>query len=96
MLYFVNNAMYDGVYEANSSHKHQTQKKEVGIAVQLEVCGFGIQDGADQLALGCAVTWANRKGPSVADYDRSTTYKRALENTHPPVRTTTALTSSSV
>lgn len=54
--YLVHDTKGDGVDKANSSHSHQTQQEEVGIAVQLEVGGFWIKDGSHQLAFGCAET----------------------------------------
>ena len=57
----VHHLVYDAednrVDKADSSYSHQTQQEEVGITVQLEVGGFGIQDGAHQLTFGCAETW---------------------------------------
>lgn len=54
MCYLVYDTEYYGVYKANPSHSHKTQQEEVGIAIQLKVSGFGVKDGAHQLALGCA------------------------------------------
>lgn len=58
--YLVHDAEDNGVYEADSSHSHQTQQEEVGITVQLEVGGFGVKYGAHQLAFGCAETWVKK------------------------------------
>lgn len=52
----MNDAERNRVYKAYYSHAHQTQQEEVGITIQLEVSGFGVQDGAHQLAFGCAET----------------------------------------
>lgn len=54
--YLVYDAEDDGVDEANAGHSHQTEQEEIGISVQLEVSGLGVQDGAYQLALLCAET----------------------------------------
>lgn len=59
--YLVHDTEYNGVNKADSSHSHQTQQEEVGIAVQLEVGGFGIKDGAHQLAFSCAETWVKKR-----------------------------------
>jgi len=60
--YLVHDTEDNGVYKADSSHSHQTQQEEVGITIQLKVGGFGIKDGAHQLAFGCAETWAKKRG----------------------------------
>ena len=51
--YLVDDAEHDGVDEPDHGHAHQAQQEEVGVAVQLEVRGLGVQDGAHQLALLC-------------------------------------------
>lgn len=50
----------DGVDKAYSGHAHQTQQEEVGIAIQLEVGGFWVKDGAHQLTFGCNETWVRK------------------------------------
>lgn len=42
--HLVDDAEDDGVEEANPGHAHQTQQELVGVTVQLEVSGFGVQD----------------------------------------------------
>lgn len=59
--YLVHDTEYNGVNKADSSHSHQTHQEEVGIAVQLEVGGFRIKDGAHQLAFSCAETWVKKR-----------------------------------
>lgn len=54
--YLVHDTEDDGVDEADACHPHQTQQEQVGIAVQLEICGFRVEDGAHQLALLCTKT----------------------------------------
>lgn len=54
--YLINDAENDGVDKAYSSHSHQTQEKEVGITIQLEVGGFRVKDRAHKLAFGSAET----------------------------------------
>lgn len=56
MHYPIHDTEDNWVNEADSSHSHETQQKEVGVTIQLEVGGFGIKDGAHQLAFGCAET----------------------------------------
>lgn len=50
----------DGVDEADACHPDQTQQEQVSITVQLEVCGFGEEDGAYELTFFGAKTWENR------------------------------------
>lgn len=52
--HLVDDAEDDGVEEADPSHAHQTQQELVGITVQPEVGGFGVEDGPHQLAFLCA------------------------------------------
>lgn len=54
--YLIHDAENDGVDKAYSSHSHQTQEKEVGITIQLEVGGFRVKDRAHKLAFGGAET----------------------------------------
>lgn len=54
LSHLVDDAEDDGVEEADPCHAHQTQQELVGIAVQPEVGGFGVEDGSHQLALLCA------------------------------------------
>lgn len=49
----------DGVDEADPRHPHQAQQEQISIAVQLEVGGFGVQDGAHELAFLCAEACGN-------------------------------------
>lgn len=49
LRYLVHDTEDDGVEEADPCHPDQTQQEEISIAVQLEVCGFGVEDGAHQL-----------------------------------------------
>lgn len=58
--YLVHDAEDDGVDKADASYSHQAQQEEVGVAVQLEVRGLGVEDGAHQLALSCAEAWWGR------------------------------------
>ena len=55
-------AQDDGVDEADGGHAHQAQEEEVGVVVQLEVRGLGVEDGAHQLALGRAEPWDDSEG----------------------------------
>lgn len=52
--YLVHHAEDDGVDESDRCHSHQAQQKEVGVSVELEVSGFGVEDGAHQLPFLCA------------------------------------------
>lgn len=52
--HLVDDAEDDGVEEADASHAHQAQQELVGVAVQLEVSGLGVEDGPHQLAFLCA------------------------------------------
>ena len=54
----MHNAQDNRVDKANASHCHQTKQKQVGISVQLKVCGLRVQDGTNQLALGSTEPWA--------------------------------------
>lgn len=56
-LYLIHDAEDDGVDKTDASHSHQAQQEEVGVVVQLEVGGLGVEDGAHQLALGSAEAW---------------------------------------
>lgn len=47
----------NGVDEADPCHPNQTQQEKVSVPVQLEVCGFRVEDGADQLAFLCTKAW---------------------------------------
>ena len=55
--YLVYDTEYDGVDEPDPGHAHQAQQEEVGVPVQLEVRGLGVDDGAHQLPLGRAEAW---------------------------------------
>lgn len=54
LSHLVDDAEDDGVEEADASHAHQAQQELVGVTVQLEVSGFGVEDGSYQLAFLCA------------------------------------------
>ena len=66
-FYLVHYAEDDGVDEADPCHPHQTQQEQVGVSVQLEVCGFGVEDGAHQLAFLCAEACGNTLAEYVED-----------------------------
>lgn len=51
--YPAHDAEHDGVDEADPCNPDQTQQEQVRVSIQLEVCGFGVQDGAHQLAFLC-------------------------------------------
>lgn len=88
--YLVHDAEDDGVDKADASYSHQAQQEEVGVAVQLEVGGLGVQDGAHQLALSRAETWGMEEELQSeygkrslfyypkSDHDRTTTWKGIL------------------
>lgn len=57
--YLVHDTEDDGVDEADPCHPHQTQQEQVSIAVQLEVCGFRVEDGAHELAFLCTEACEN-------------------------------------
>lgn len=59
--YLIHDTENDGVDKAYSSHSHQTQEKEVGVAIQLEVGGFWVKDWAHKLAFGGAETLVGKK-----------------------------------
>lgn len=52
--HLVDDAEDDGVEETDPSHAHQTQQELVGVTVQPEVGGFGVENGSHQLAFLCA------------------------------------------
>lgn len=47
----VDDAEDHSVNESNGSHSNQTEQEQVGVSVQLKVCGFRVKDGAHQLPL---------------------------------------------
>lgn len=61
--HLVDDAEDDSVEEADPGHAHQTQQELVGVAVQPEVSGLGVQDGPNQLAFlgaeACSETEVN-------------------------------------
>lgn len=61
--YLVNDAEDDGVDEADPRHPHQAQEEQVRVPIQLEVCGFGVEDGAHQLAFLCAEACRSTRAP---------------------------------
>lgn len=63
--YLVEDADDDGVEEADARHAHQAEQKQVGLAVELEVGGLRVQDGAHQLPFRSAET-CNREDPQRA------------------------------
>lgn len=66
--YLVHDTEDDGVDEANQSHSYQTQEKEVGVAIQLEVGGFWVKDRAHELAFGGAETLFEKNKKDVIHY----------------------------
>lgn len=55
--YLVEDADDDGVQEPDARHTHQAEQEEVGLAVELEVGGLWVQDGAHQLPFRSAEAW---------------------------------------
>lgn len=47
----------DGVDEADPRHPYQTEQEQISIAVQLEVGGFRVEDGANKLAFLRTEAW---------------------------------------
>lgn len=54
LSYLVHDAEDNSVDEADGGHPHQAQQEQISIAVKLEICGLGMEDGAHQLAFLCA------------------------------------------
>lgn len=52
--YLAHDAEDNSVDEADGCHPHQTQQEQISVTVKLEIRGFGMEDGAHQLAFLCA------------------------------------------
>lgn len=59
MRYLVHDTEDDSVDEADPCHPNQTQQEQISIAVQLEVCGFRVENGAHKLAFLCTEACGN-------------------------------------